>query len=101
MAKTKDILFEDKVAIRYWYQLGTATKEIAAKLGRHPATIRKHIAKIKTLAANELPPPPVKRSGRKRLSNDRLDKRLKTYVQQFPFKTAKELKNEVPGWDIF
>jgi len=24
---------------------------------------------------------------------------LRHYVQQFPFKTAKELKNEVPGWE--
>lgn len=99
MAKSKDVLFGEKLTIRYWYELGTSTNEIAAKLGRHPATIRKHIAKIRTLAADDLPPPPVKRTGRKKISNDRLDRRLKTYVQQFPFKTAKELKNEVPGWE--
>ncbi len=90
---------------RFWLRIrgdiriGNTAKDIAKILGRHPASIRKHIAVFKSLPPNELPPPPTKRSGKKRLSNDRLDNRLRHYVQQFPFKTAKELKNEVPGWE--
>jgi hypothetical protein len=57
-----------------------STKKIAAKLGQHRASICKHIAIIKTLAPTEQPPPPMKRSGKKNLSNDQLDKRLRQYV---------------------
>jgi hypothetical protein len=60
--------------------------------------ICKHIAVIKILPLDELPTPPTKRPGRKRLSTDRLDNRLRHYVHQFPFKTAKQHKNKVPGW---
>lgn len=99
MVPPKDISFEEKVTIQHLFRLGIPTKEIAEKLGRHPASIRKQIAVIKLLPPNELPPPPKKRPGRKRLSNERMDNRLRHYVHQFPFKTAKELKKEVPGWE--
>jgi hypothetical protein len=32
-------------------------------------------------------------------ATDRERKRLKDLVQRFPFKTAREVKNECPGWD--
>ncbi len=99
MPPTKEISYGEKVTIRHMFGLGMPAKEIGAKLGRHPASIRKHIAIVKTLSPNELLPPPKKRPGRQRLSNERLDKRLRQYVLQFPFKTAKELKREVPGWE--
>jgi transposase len=99
MPPTKEISFGEKVNIKHWFEQGMSTKEIATKLGRHLASIRKHVAVIKTLPPTDLPPPPMKRSGRKKLSDDRLEKRLRQYVMQFPFKTAKELKNEVPGWE--
>jgi hypothetical protein len=99
MPPTKEISYGEKVTIRHMFGLGIPAKEIGAKLGRHPASIRKHIAIIKTLPPNELLPPPKKRPGRQRLSNERLDRRLRHYVQKFPFKTAKELKREVPGWE--
>jgi hypothetical protein len=41
----------------------------------------------------------MKRSDQKRMSNDRLDKRFRQYKQRFPFKSAKELKIKVPGWE--
>jgi transposase len=99
MPPSKEISFEEKVRIQHLFRIGNTAKDIAKILGRHPASIRKHIAVFKSLPPDELPPPPIKRSGRKRLSNDRLDNRLRHYVQQFPFKTAKELRNEVPGWE--
>jgi hypothetical protein len=99
MSPSKEISFEEKVRIQHLFRLGIAAKDIAKKLGRHPASIQKHIAVFKSRPPDELPPPPIKRSGGKRLSNGRLDNRLRHYVQQFPFKTSKELKNEVPCWE--
>jgi transposase len=99
MPPSKEISFEEKVRMQHLFHLEITAKDISKKLGRHPASICKHIAVFKSLPPDELPPPPIKRSGRKRLSNDRLDNRLRHYVQQFPFNTAKELKNEVAGWE--
>ncbi len=65
MPPTKEISYGEKVTIRHMFGLGIPAKEIGAKLGRHPALIRKHIAIIKTVPPNELLPPPKKRPGRK------------------------------------
>jgi hypothetical protein len=50
------------------------------------------------MLANLTPPKP--RSGRPRLTNRKLDERLRHYLLRYPFKTAKELKAEVIGWQI-
>ncbi len=76
--------------------LGTTSKEIAKKLGHHPVSICKHIAVTKTLPPL---PPPTKRLGRKRHSTGRLNNKLRHYVQQFPTKTAEEVKTKVPVWE--
>ncbi len=89
MPPSKEISFEEKVRIKHLFGLGNAEKDIAKKLGRHPVSIRKHIAVFKSLPPDELPPPPIKRSGRKRLSNDWLDNRLRHYIQQFPSRLQK------------
>jgi hypothetical protein len=89
MPRSKEISFEEKVRIQHLFCLGITAKDIAKKLGRHPASICKHIAVFKSLPPDELPPPPMKRSGKKRLSNDRLDNSLRHYVQQFPFRLQK------------
>jgi transposase len=54
---------------------------------------------MKKLPPNSLPPPAAARSGRPMKATDRERKRLKDFVQRFPFKTAREVKNECPGWD--
>jgi hypothetical protein len=66
-------LFGGKVRIQHLFSLGTTAKEIAKKLCRRPVSI----CNFKTLPMDELPPPPTKRLGRKRLSNGRLDNRLR------------------------
>jgi IS30 family transposase len=37
MPPTKEISFGEKVNIKHWFEQGMSTKEIATKLGRHPA----------------------------------------------------------------
>jgi hypothetical protein len=57
-----------------------------------------HLSVLKSLPPNATPPPPKARSGRPSKTNFRQDLRLKRYVEKFPFKSARELKNEVQGW---
>jgi hypothetical protein len=66
MPPSKEILFEEKVRIQHLFRLRITAKDIAEKLGRHTASICKHIAVFKSLPPDELPQPPIKRSGRKR-----------------------------------
>ncbi len=75
------------------------TSEIAAWLGRAASAIRKHVAVFRKLLLT-LPPPPSKaRTGRKGKVTARMTERLKIYVTRNPFKTARELKKEVFGWE--
>jgi hypothetical protein len=59
MPPTKEILFEEKMRIQHLFRRGTTAKDTAKKQG-------KHIAIIKTLPPDELPPPLTKRPGRKK-----------------------------------
>jgi hypothetical protein len=77
----------------WWLQDGAKTTETAARLGCIPSTI------FKKLPPNSLLPAAKSRSGRPMKSSARENKRLKDYAVRFPFKTARELKKEVPGWD--
>jgi hypothetical protein len=72
-------------------------KEIAGKLKRHDASIRKVICDNKALPEDALPSAPKRRSGRPRIMEHGHEERLRFYLLWFPFKTAKELKAEVPG----
>jgi hypothetical protein len=44
------------------------------------------------------PPPPKKQSSRPRITSAVQENRLHHYLTAHPFKTAKELKNELAGW---
>ncbi len=43
-------------------------------------------------------PPQKARSGRPSKTSKAQDQRLKAYVEKYPFKSARELKNEVVVW---
>jgi hypothetical protein len=77
---------------------GFAAKEIAKRLNRNAAAVRKVITANRDLKPFSTPPLPKKRSGRPRMTNNRGDKRLHWYMLHNLFKTAKEIKNELPGW---
>ncbi len=84
--------------IMCWAAAGTTTKEIAARLGRSERATRTHIAALKNLPVNSSPPPTAARSGRPSKTSTTQDRRLKSYVEQNPFKSARQLKKEVAGW---
>jgi transposase len=98
MRRNKNFSLEELTSLKCWLQFGVKTKEMAARLGRSEAGVRLQVKRIKTLPPNAslLPPPP--KSGRPFKTTKVQDERLKKYVVKNPFKTARELKNEVPGW---
>jgi hypothetical protein len=63
MPRSKEISFEEKVRMQHLFRIGNTANDIAKILGRHPASIRKHIAVFKSLLPDELPPPPTKRGS--------------------------------------
>jgi hypothetical protein len=94
--------------IQAWLLDNVKTSEIAPQLGRVASAVRKHVAVLKKLPPTvppptaplqpTVPPPPTKvRTGRKRKVTVRMTERLKICVTRNPFKTARELKNEVYG----
>jgi predicted ArsR family transcriptional regulator len=80
-----------------WAAEEVSTKEIAACLGVHPSTIRRHLAVLRELPPNTSLPPTKARSGRPWTKTYKLEARLRNYVLRNPFKTARELKDEVAG----
>ena len=98
MPRAKQFSAVEKTQIQCWHHEGISSKEIAGRLGRNAAAVRKFVAAVRDLPANVLPPAAVKRSGRPRLATSKAESRLKLYVQKYPFKTVKELKREVHGW---
>jgi hypothetical protein len=83
-----------------WFREGVPSKEIATRLGRNVKSVQKIIAANRSqLAAAS--PLPKKRCGRPRLTDYRKDDRLRRHLLRNPFKTAKELKREVIGWNNF
>jgi hypothetical protein len=97
MNRGKQFDVGEKAKILAWHSVGLSAKEIAGKLKRHDASIRKVIRDNKALPEDALPPAPKRRSGRPRIMKHRHEERLRRYLLRFPFKTAKELKAEVPG----
>ncbi len=77
---------------------GASTTEIAAHLGRAVSAVRKQIAILKTLPPTTSPSALRTRKGRISKITMYMKDRLWRYVNALPFKTAKQLKNEVFGW---
>ena len=98
MGRAKQLTMEEKTRIMCWGAEGVTPKDIAHRLGRNAATIRKHLAVLRDLPPNATPPPPKPRSGRPCSTSTRQDTRLINYVQRYPLKTARQLQKEVPGW---
>ena len=88
----------EKSQMKEWADGGVPFKEIAKRLGRNAAACRNVVASLRDLPDFAPPPPAKKRSGRRRKTTDHQDERLRRYVSKHPFKTAKELKREVPGF---
>ncbi len=61
--------------------------------------MRNHLSVLKKLPPNASPPLPKARSGRPSKTSKTQDHRLKAYVEKYLFKSARQLKNEVVGWD--
>lgn len=98
MPRAKQFSVVEKTQIKCWYHEGVSCKEIAGRLECNAAAVRKIVAAVRDIPANLPPPAALKRSGRPRLATRKAERRLKLFVQQHPFKTAKELRREVPGW---
>jgi transposase len=98
MPRGKQLDVGEKAKIMAWFAEGVSTKEIANRLKRDPSTVRRIIRVVKDLPMSANPPLTKPRSGRPRITNRKLDKRLRRYLLRYPFKTAKELKAEVAGW---
>jgi hypothetical protein len=56
-----------------------------------------HFSVLKKLPPNASPPPPKSRSGHPSKTSKTKDQRLKAYVDKYPFKWARRLKNEIVG----
>ncbi len=76
-----------------------STAEIASRWGRHPAAVRKQYAILKKLLPMTPPLSIKKRLGGIRKIIFALKSRLKQAVLKNPFRSVRELKKEVPGWD--
>jgi hypothetical protein len=98
MPSAKQFDVAEKSIIMALFRERVAAKEIANRLKRNAAAVRKVIAANRDLKVYSTPPLPKKRSGRPRITTSREDERLCQYVLRNPFKTAKEIKNEMPGW---
>lgn len=98
MPRAKQFDVAEKSKIMAWSGEGIPFKEIAERLGRNVAAVRKIAAKLREVPLSSTPPPAKRRSGRPRLTDPRQDELLRRYVLKHPFKTAKDLKREVPGF---
>jgi len=98
MPSRKQFTEAEKARILAWREEGHSCKDIAVRLGRSEVGVRKIFRSLRDLPDTATPPPAKKRSGRPRLTTPREDERLRRYVSLHPFKTAKELKREVPGF---
>jgi transposase len=96
--KSKDMSIENKAKIMCWAADKISTKEIAARLGVHPSTIRRHLAVLRELPPTASPPANKPRSGRPRIATFVQETRLRNHVLRHPFKAARELKKDVAGW---
>lgn len=84
--------------IKAWSEEGVAATVIAERLGRHHTAIRKHLAVLRSLPLASPPPKPRFSPGRPSKLSEKKLHRLKQFISQHPFKTAKEVKQEVAGF---
>jgi len=98
MPRGKHFDVGEKTTIMTLFTEGVAPKEIAMRLKRNTAAVRKVIAANRDLPAFTSPPPPKKRTGRPRMMTAKKEERLRKFLLRNPFKTAKEVKAELPGW---
>ena len=98
MPRGKQFDVGEKTIIMTLFTEGVAPKEIAMRLKRNTAAVRKVITAYRDLPAFTSPPPPKKRSGRPRMMTAKKEERLRKFLLRNPFKTAKEVKAELPGW---
>ncbi len=98
MGRKRDISLEEKLKIVCWAEEGIKTAKIAARLGRHPAAVRKHIVLFKKMP--KIAPPPLTKTRKGRISKItvRMKERLRLFASRNPFKSAWELKKEVISW---
>ncbi len=99
MGKRKQFSTEEKSKVMCWGEIRIKSKEIAARLGRRERADWIHLSVLKKLPPNGSPPPPKARSGRPSKASQ--DQRLKAYVEKYPFKLARQLKNQVVCWADF
>jgi hypothetical protein len=98
MPRKMKILREEKLRIKFLSETGVKNTETAAKLGRNIRSIQRVLWSLKSLPEDALPPPPLKRSGcHKKLDTKKMN-RLRSFVSRFPFKTASEVNQELPGF---
>jgi transposase len=98
MGTEKRFTLEELTSIKCWLQCGVKTKEMAARLGRSERGVRRQVSRLKSLPPNASPLPPKASTGRPTATSKTQDERLRRYVLRNPLKSARELKNEVPGW---
>jgi transposase len=98
MGTEKRFSLEELTSIKCWLQCGVKTKEMAARLGRSERGVRRQVRRLKSLPPNASPLPPKASTGRPTATSKAQDERLRRYALKNPFKSARELKNEVPGW---
>lgn len=98
MPKGRQFDVAEKTKVMAMFREGVAPKDIAARLKREVSTVRKVIRDNKELPVDATPPPAKKRSGRPSLSTSKKQERLRRFVHRFPFKTAREIKEEVAGF---
>ena len=98
MPKASEFTSAEKATIKGLREEGMSCKKIASRLGRSEAGVRAIYRTMKDVPLSSSPPRPKQRSGRPRLTTSRQDEQLRRYVNKNPFKTAKELKREVPGF---
>ena len=99
MPRAKQFSVDEKAKIMALYNAKVAPKDIAATLGRNAAAVRKIIAIMKNIPLTSPPPPAKKRTGRPCKHSLKVLDRLRRHIIRCPFKTAKEVKAEVKGFE--
>ncbi len=101
MGREKRFSLEELTSIKCWLQFGVKMKEITARLGHSERSVRRQIRRLKCLLQNASPLPPKASTWHPTTISMTQDERLTRYVRYVlkkPFKSARELKNEVHGW---
>ena len=98
MPRGKQYTIDEKAKIQAWMAEDLTFLEMASRLKRDVSGVRKMAASLRQLPVDATPPPAKARSGRPRVTTPRQDEKLRQFIYKCPFKTAKEVKREVPGY---